>query len=131
MHTFSIIYCVIPCFQIRDTIETAYHDLVTILYFLREAEINEDLHEHANFKKEIQELKEEIMSLLCRFQVIDSLYQVGIPPKVTAKVVPPEVSNLNKKSMRRQRDYVVINHLDRLLHQLGKDLYILLEDFDW
>ena len=55
--------------QVRDVIEAAYHDLVTLLYFLREAEIHEDLHEHASFLPDLQTIRGEVLGLLCRFKI--------------------------------------------------------------
>jgi hypothetical protein len=112
---------------VRDVIEAAYHDLVTLLYFLREAEIHEDLHEHASFLPDLQTIRAEVLGLLCRFKVMDSLKAFGIEEQVLPDVVPESVSNLSKRSTMRQRDYVVLHHLDQYLLHFERDLFTLLE----
>jgi hypothetical protein len=114
--------------QVRDVIETSYHDLVTLLYFLREAELHEDLHEHASFLGDLQTIRRDVLGLLCRFKIVDNLNAFGIGEEVSASVVPADVSNVSKKDTMRRRDYVILHHLDKYLLQLERDLFSLLQE---
>ena len=131
-YSFLILSCLILSYlilQMRDVVEEAYHDLVSLIYFLLEAEVHEDLHEHAGFLDDIKTIRKNILSLLCRLKVVDSLNQYGISPEVSQSVVPEEVSNLHKRNMMRQRDYVIFHHLDKYLLQLERGLHTLLEEY--
>ena len=98
-----------------------------MIYFLREAELHEDLHEHANYLDDLRLLKSEVLTMLCRFEIVNSINGFSISQEVSHTIVPPEVSNLSKKSSMRQRDYVILHHLDKYLFQLEKDLFDILE----
>ena len=89
---------------------------------LGEAERHEDLHEETTFLGDLAKIRRGLQHLLCIMADLHLELGVELPVRVTPAVVPVEVSDVPRKENMRERDYIILHHLERFLHRLEGDL---------